>query len=120
MAGAEGLEPPVLVLETSGLPVNRRPQIISKDTQIHQTIVTPAFAGMTIERTNFRIELFCFFVGGMLPTGGAKLIELQFFLPTTPPHIMVVAIVALATRQHEHETISSHCLALSSGLKKLR
>ena len=36
MAGAEGLEPPVLVLETSGLPVNRRPLNTQRTSQNQQ------------------------------------------------------------------------------------
>ena len=49
--GAEGLEPPVLVLETSGLPVNRRPY-----------------------------SSFYFFMWGVLLTGFAEFTDFQFIL----------------------------------------
>ena len=68
-AGVEGIEPPVAVLETAGLPLTDTPFLIN---YIIIETINPALAGLIL----FSTLSFCFLMLGML---SARLAELACF-----------------------------------------
>lgn len=92
MAGAEGLEPSVPVLETGGLPVNRRPL---------QT-APPSANG---RRGG---GLLRFFMNGVFAAGLAELLQFQLFFAAPATYVVVIPVVALRAGQHKHKTIGRH------------
>src|SRR5689334_6555441 len=103
LAGAEGFEPPLAVLETAGLPLNLRPWILPAHEPVPAASSTPIPGGSTI--------LLDFLVGLVLTAVPAELLHFQ----TVRGSLLVFGrrvVPVLALRTLERNDVAWHALLL--------